>query len=170
MVHVFGSAQCLELREPDQHFRRSLGFGCQHELNLDAIDDHRCFDRLLDDVIRRDQGRCTAGIPFSKPGIHLSSRPFWQERSVLVKRAAAHGVSGEDVLTYGVVEKAVGRDDLDTVIDVLLGNDTSDSAVMVGVRMGVDHRLHRPFIPTGDRVYGIAQAQPWLFLPSSSGR
>ena len=66
-----------------------------------------------------------------------------QQGAVLIKGATAHGVAGQHVLAHGLFQEAFWRNDLDLAsLHIVFADDAFDTAIVVGVTVGVDHRLH----------------------------
>ena len=120
------------------HLRRGLGARRKLEHEPKPVDS--VFLPGVGDLDRRvDQGDRSGRIRLSENDTHLSSRVTVDHGAVHVADASCHRPTGVDPLGNEVFDEFLGCDHRAPAgVDVLLGGDASDAAVMVGVAMGVD--------------------------------
>ncbi len=126
------------------HFGRRLAVWRHQEDDLDAIDDAG-LEIVADQIGRRDQRYRAAGQRLAEPGIDLPSLALRQQRAELILRPAHHRGARQHVLLRDRFDKSFRRNHRHlAAVDVRLRGDALHAAPVVGVRMGVDHRRHRP--------------------------
>ena len=133
-----------ELREVGVHLGRRLSAGRHLEHHAHAVD-RDLFAGLLDLAGRHDQPGGAGRGGLAKTAVDAALRVARQQGAVHVDRAAAHRVAGDHVLADRVFGEVLRREDLHLAgLDVGLVHDAAHAAVVVDVRMAVDHRDHRP--------------------------
>ena len=142
---VLRGAQRPELREVEVHLRRRLGAGRHLELDLHTVDGE-ALTRFGDVDGGGDETHGASGGGLPEAAADLAGGAPIERGAVHVARAARHRGAREHVLRDRVVQEALGRDHRHLARrDLLIGDDPLHPTEVVGVRVGVDHRLHWAF-------------------------
>ena len=156
---VLGNPQRPVAGEPRVHLGGSFGAGRHLELHGHAVDGAR-LARRRDDIVRREVGDGARGLPHADADGQLAGGRGFQERAVLVARAAPHGVASVHVLGHGMLGEALRHDDGDGALgDLLFGHDALDAAVVVHVGVAHHDAHHRALAQVvGDQLERGARA------------
>ena len=142
---VFCHTQPTEIWKEEIHFGWGLSFGGQLKHNPYPID-----VELLagegDLLGWRNETRSGNRKPLSEAAIDVSRRPWWQQRSELIRSAPAHRKTSNHIFCDRFVEKSLrSNDSASSGVNFFLAGDAKHATKVVGVRVGVDHRDNRAF-------------------------
>ena len=138
----FGHVEDAELRVVHDHFGRRLGLGSQLEDDFDAVNPVR-FDRLFDQVGRRDQRHRADRNAFAETGIDLAAFAARQHRAELEQRAAEHRVAGDHILADRGGHETRRRPDCHSAGRHVIGvDDSADAAEVIDMAVSIDDRDH----------------------------
>ncbi len=141
--HVFGRFDQLFLFDKPQHFRRRFRARRQHKIIGQTVDG-LLLTVFFDDIGRGNQGDGPGGSGGAQSGADLTFGIRLQQVAVHVAGAAAHHVTGHNVLCHRGFHKAGRGVDFHLPgFNIGFVHHTAHAAVMVHVAVGVDHRHHR---------------------------